>query len=211
MQFLKIKRREKRASEAYFVTARAKFDKGRREEYINKKKSYVVTGDADSGKTRIIRKMFADHHEIYKTPGFYFSATEPVAEWLGQAEGQNQRAKLEDLLLKIMNSKAVVYFDDLHKLAGRKLQIAKLILNHARIYWITAIDVQRIPPTLRRFADTDKVKLIELNSDVAFDGTIGVVMLLVIVGVLAGHPELALMAGIGGLLANGRLGSSNKT
>ncbi|MDY0137801.1 MAG: hypothetical protein RBS36_11580 [Thiomicrospira sp.] len=211
MQFLKLKRRENRASEAYFVTARAKYDKGRREEYINKKKSYVVTGDADSGKTRLLRKLFAEHGEIYKTLGFYFGATEPVADWLEQADGKNQREKLENLLTKIMEAKAVVYFDDLHKLAGRKLQIAKLILNHARIYWLTTIDIQRIPPTLRRFADTDKVKLIELNSDVAFDGTIGIVILLVIAGVMAGHPELAIMAGIGGLLANGRLGSSNKT
>ena len=212
MQYLKIKRRKDRPSEAYFVTSRGKYDKNRSELYIQKKRCYLITGDADSGKTRLLRRLHKEHNSIYKTKSFYFSAIDPIAVWLNQAkEGDNQHEKLDSLVKEIEESKVTIYFDDLHKLTGRKMQIAKLILNSTNHYMISALGLQRIPPTMRRLADDSKVKLIELDSDVAFDGTIGIVMLFIIGGALAGFPEIAIVAGIGGLLANGRLGSNNNT
>lgn len=211
MQFLKIKRRSGGTrNEAYFVTSRGKFDKGRTEQYISKKKSYVVTGDADSGKTKILKKIFDNAEHLYKCPVYLFSGIDPISEWLTD-QGTNQTEKLKKLIERIEIEKAVVLFDDVHKLAGRKLQVAKQILAASARYWMSCININKIPPTLRRFADDNRVEHLELDSDVAFDGTMGAVILLVIIGVMAGHPELAIMAGIGGLLANGRLGSSNKT
>ena len=197
----------------YFVTARSRTDRSRTERYLSKRKSYVITGDADSGKTRILKRLHDNADHLFKGRNvMLFHGIDPIAAWLDFApSGNNQRDKLDALVDAIAENKVIVFFDDLHKLAGRKLQVAKQILNAAAHYWITTITTNRIPPTLRKFADNGKTELIELDSEIAFDGTIGIVIILVIAGVMAGHPELAIMAGIGGLLANGRLGSSNKT
>lgn len=212
MQYLKIKRRASgKRNEMYFVTARSKTDKNRQERYLSKKKNHLITGDADSGKTRILKRVYENRAALFgEREVFIFHGIDPIAEWLGNGGG-NQRERLNNLIERISNNKALILFDDLHKLSGRKLQVAKEILGAAANYWITTITENRIPPTLRKFADDGRIEHLELDSAVAFDGTIGAVMLLVVVGVLAGHPELALMAGIGGLLANGRLGSSQKT
>lgn len=212
MQYLKIKRRKSGSrNEMYFVTAKSKNDKNRHEMYLSKKKNFVITGDADSGKSRMLKRVHAERARIYGArPVYLFHGIDPIAQWLGGAPG-NQRERLDKLIDDISKSKALVMFDDLHKLSGRKLQVAKEILGAAANYWLTAITLNRIPPTLRRFADDSRVNHIELDSNVAFDGTVGVVIFLIVIAVIAGHPELALMAGIGGLLANGRLGSSNKT
>lgn len=212
MQFLKIKRRKDgKRNEAYFVTARSKTDKNRQELYISKKKNYIVTGDADSGKSRILKRLHDNALHLFGTkPVYLFYGIDPIAQWLGGDSG-TQRERLDKLIEDIQRNRAIVLFDDLHKLAGRKLQVAKQILGAAAQYWISSISINRLPPTLRRFADDSKIEELALDSEVAFDGTMGAVILLVLVGVMAGHPELAIMAGVGGLLANGRLGSSNKT
>lgn len=212
MQYLKIKRRkEGKRNEMYFVTARSKHDKNRRERYISKRKNHLITGDADSGKTRILKRVYEERATLFSgREVFIFHGIDPIAEWLGNGGG-NQRERLNSLIERIGNNNSLVLFDDLHKLSGRKLQVAKEILSAAGNYWISALSENRIPPTLRKYADDGRIEHIELDSSVAFDGTIGAVILLVLVGVAAGHPELALMGGIAGLLANGRLGSSSKT
>ena len=49
----------------------------------------------------------------------------------------------------LVDTKAVLFIDDAHKLAGRKLQIARQCVLASRVFVIAASEEQRLPPNLR--------------------------------------------------------------
>lgn len=79
--------------------------------------------------------------------------------------------KTEALPDYIADTGAVVFLDDCHKLAGRKLQIARECAMAARIWIASASTEARIPPNLRSVMLRRDPQIIRLDSDVAYDAT----------------------------------------
>jgi len=79
--------------------------------------------------------------------------------------------KVEALPDYLADTSAVLFIDDAHKLAGRKLQIARACTLTARVWLATASDENRIPPNLRAVMLRRDPQIIRLGSDVAYDAT----------------------------------------
>lgn len=209
MQFLKIKRRatRKRAdgtsfADASFVTKRRKFGETLSEETVSKKRSLLVTGAHDSGKTRWIRRLYDEAPQIWgskaKATPLLLESFSPLVAWCEQPcvaewwdikyhaeqkqepvpdtarvpwKSLKQHSRVEALTDYCQDTGAVVFVDDIHKLSGRKLQIARQCLVAARLFVVTASEEQRIPPNLRMVVLRREPQIFRLDSEVSYDAT----------------------------------------
>ena len=103
---------------------------------------------------------------------------------------------------------AVLFIDDAHKLAGRKLEIARLCVMSAKIHVIAASEEQRIPPNLRAVLMRRDPQIFRLDSEVAYDATSLLMWLFIAVSMGAGLWEIS--AVLGGLKALGTGRRSSK-
>lgn len=201
MKFLRIKGSSKRVradgtayKEARFVEKSRKYGATLSEQIISVKKSILVTGAHDSGKTRFIKRLYDDERAIYgakiKYPALWLGALRPLAAWTdfeylegwfnGDCKTNPKKLlwsslkayeKAERLAEYVAQTKAVVFLDDAHKLSGRKLQISRECVLASHIYVMTASDEQRIPPNLRGIVLKRDPQFFRLNSDVSYDMT----------------------------------------
>ena len=237
MQFLKIKtsKNKKRAdgtkySTPVFVTKTRKYGKVISEKTISIKRSILITGAHDSGKSRWVNRLYENAPQIWgakiKAQPLMLGALLPLAAWSDstavknwwEAEREKEQQSNDDrvripwtklkqweraeiLPIYIQETTAVVFIDDAHKLSGRKLQIARLCVLSAKVTVVTASEEQRIPPNLRGVLMRQEPQIFRLNSEVAYDAT-NIVMWFLIAGcVLMGAWEAALV--LGGLKALG--------
>lgn len=100
---------------------------------------------------------------------------------------------------------AVLFLDDAHKLAGRKLQIARECALVARVWCAAASDEQRIPPNLRAVMMRRDPQVIRLGSDVAYDATNVLTWILALLLTAAGAWQAGLAVAGLKALSSGRL------
>lgn len=184
-------------------------------EIIGRKGPTLITGLHDSGKSRMLDKLFTEEREIWgakiKHQAIWLGALRPLAAWSDaphlqawwdkrcaeiaakdpdKAQELRPWAKLkaweksEALPDYVSETGAVVFLDDCHKLAGRKLQIARECTIAARVWVATATTEARIPPNLRSVMLRSEPQIIRLGSDVAYDAT-NVFTWLLAVGLIA--------------------------
>jgi hypothetical protein len=236
MQFLKIKTSKNKIradgtkySTPVFVTKTKKYGKVINEKNISVKKSILITGAHDSGKSRWINRLYEKAPQIWgakiKAQPIILGALLPLTAWSDSIAVQNwwetelkkeesngdrvrvpwsklkQWERAEKLPTYIQETAAVLFIDDAHKLAGRKLQVARLCALSAKITVVSASEEQRIPPNLRGVLMRKEPQIFRLNSEVAYDAT-NILMWFLIVGcVLMGAWEAGLV--LGGLKALG--------
>lgn len=236
MQFLKIKTSKSKTradgskySTPVFVTKTRKYGKVISEKTISVKRSILITGAHDSGKSRWINRLYEKAPQIWgakvKAQPIILGALLPLAAWSDSSAVQNwweserqkeesngdrvrvpwiklkQWERAEILPTYIQETAAVLFIDDAHKLAGRKLQVARLCALSAKITVVSASEEQRIPPNLRGVLMRKDPQIFRLNSEVAYDAT-NILMWFLIVGcVLMGAWEAGLV--LGGLKALG--------
>jgi len=206
-------------------------------EALSRKRPVLVTGAHDSGKSRWLERLHTEAPGIWgkKTdaPALWLGALRPLAAWSEQdhvivwwdarakrsAEGGQagpearpwaklrawERAELLPDYLR--DTGAVLFLDDAHKLAGRKLQIARECTLAARIWCVAASEEQRIPPNLRSVLMRRDPQIFRLDSEVAYDATNIFVWCLALALLAAGAWEAG--AAVAGLkaLASGRRAS----
>jgi hypothetical protein len=95
----------------------------------------------------------------------------------------------------------VLFIDDAHKLAGRKLQIARKCVISSRLFVMAASEEQRLPPNLRNVVLRRDPQIFRLNSEVAYDTTNLFMWAFLVACLAAGWWEAALV--LGGLKALG--------
>lgn len=100
---------------------------------------------------------------------------------------------------------AVLFIDDAHKLAGRKLQIARECALTAKVWIASASDEQRIPPNLRSVMMRRDPQVIRLGSDVAYDATNVLTWVLALVLLASGAWEASIVVAGLKALSGGRL------
>ncbi len=236
MQFLKIKTSKNKTradgtkySTPVFVTKSKKYGKVLSEKNISVKRSILITGAHDSGKSRWVNRLYEKAPQIWgaksKAQPIILGALLPLAAWSDANAVQNwwgkerekeesngdfvrvpwaklkQWDRAEALPTYLQETAAVLFIDDAHKLSGRKLQIARLCAISAKTTVVSASEEQRIPPNLRGVLMRKDPQIFRLNSEVAYDAT-NILMWFLIVGcVLLGAWEAALI--LGGLKALG--------
>ena len=209
-----------------FVSKTRKYGKVTSEQTISIKTPVLVTGAHDSGKTRWLTRLHESAVEIWgakhKAQPLYLDALSPIAAWcdspaighwwdsqqiaLPQDEqtlwkSLKQHARTEVLPDYCRENKAVLFIDDAHKLAGRKLQLARQCAMACRLSVVSASEEQRIPPNLRSVLMRRKPQIFRLDSEVAYDATHILMWLLLVSCLLIGWWEAALI--LGGLKALG--------
>jgi hypothetical protein len=99
---------------------------------------------------------------------------------------------------------AVLFIDDAHKLAGRKLQIARECALTAKVWIASASDEQRIPPNLRSVMMRRDPQVIRLGTDVAYDATNVLTWILALVLLASGAWEASIVVAGLKALSGGR-------
>lgn len=210
-------------------------------EVIGRKAPTLITGMHDSGKSRMLNRIFAEEREIFgaksKSPAIWLGALQPLAAWsdaphvadwwdkrtaanAARFPGKNESErnnlprpwsklkaweKTEALPDYIAETGAVVFLDDCHKLAGRKLQIARECAMAARVWIASASTEARIPPNLRSVMLRRDPQIIRLESDVAYDATNVFTWLLAVALIAAGAWEAGFVVAGLKALAGSRL------
>lgn len=202
-------------------------------ETVSRSRPILITGAHDSGKSRWLDRLHAEAPDVWgkksKAPPLHLPALRPIGAWAdaphigqwwdgtqaGKTEPPRPWAKLpaweksEALAVYAQETGAVVFLDDAHKLAGRKLQIARSCALAARMWVATASEEQRIPPNLRAVLMRRDPQVIRLGSEVSYDATSVMIWLLAIGLLAAGAWEAAgVVAGLRAL-SSGRRAAKN--
>jgi len=201
IKYLQVKVRTRGGAEIYYrekVNTRANCSK---EQYIKKTKSVLITGQADSGKTRNLTKIWDKRAIIWQKKKFiYFDSIMPLTQWLDQEQkyttksGLKQWQKVKELEKFCKDNKPIVFIDNCHKLTGRKLDIAKNC-SFKNIVYATAIAENKIPPTIRQII-THNGERFNLGTSASFDGTLGLIIILSLLAFMFGYSEIGVLIGV---------------
>jgi len=209
-----------------FVTKSRKYGKVISEQTISNKKPILVTGAHDAGKTRWVTRLHEHALEIWgakrKADPLFLDTLSPLSAWCDDPaigtwwdkqqqeldkddrrpwKSLKQYERSEALPNYCEETGAVLFIDDAHKLAGRKLQIARQCALAARLSVVAASEEQRIPPNLRTVLMRRKPQIFRLDSEVAYDATDVLMWFFIVSCLAAGWWEAAFV--LGGLKALG--------
>ena len=227
MEYLKIKngKNQKRADGTHyavplFITKNRKYGKVTSEQAISVKKPILVTGAHDSGKTRWLMRLYENSTAIWgskiKSPALYLDSLSPLSAWIDAPalaewwdkqdpdtpwQKLKQHDRAEALPTYCQETKAVLFIDDAHKLAGRKLQLARQCVLASKIFVIASSEEQRLSPNLRSVVMRREPQIFRLDSEVAYDATKIIMWMVIATCIAAGFWEGA--AVLGGLQALG--------
>ena len=236
MEYLKIRRTKSqlradgsRYAVPVFVCKNRKYGKVTSEQTISVKKSLLVTGAHDSGKTRWLTRLHEHAVEIwgakYKAEPLYLDSLSPLSAWTDQAalgswwdaqqaelpeadrelwKSLKQHNRADTLADYCRDTHAVLFIDDAHKLSGRKLQIARQCAMACRVWVVAASEEQRISPNLRSVLMRRKPQIFRLGTEVAYDATHTVMWFFIVTCLMVGWWEAGLVLGGLKALGNGR-------
>ena len=230
IQYLQLKKRS--TSKNKFIVFREKakkFDKKVKETYISKKQSLMLYGMSASGKTKEIQKIIKGKDEIWKDENFLIlDAKNSISEWIQknikntdlQDFGENKEEEFEELGLEIekeLNKQyvkiqmliekskgAIVIIDDIDKLTGKKLEIAKDILRNSKQYIATAEDELSIHKTIKNIISKKSTKEISLSTDSSYDVTNVLIAMFMIALFVTGQSELAMLVMVARYMMKGK-------
>lgn len=200
--------------------------KTRTEKTISKRRPLLVLGGHDSGKTRMLRRMFDAEQAIWsdtrlrRGPALYLGALRPLAAWAegGQVErwwdGDSDTAgargpkgrewrrlaqweRMDQLPAYVRASKCVLFIDDAHKLTGRKLDVARECIQSASMVVVGASQINRIGPSLRGHIERRDCQTLNLKTKAAYDVTPALMWGAAALAAASGN--IAAAAAIGGL------------
>lgn len=200
------------------------------EEAISTKRPILVTGAHDSGKSKWVERLHEHAAEIWgtksKTAPLYLDTLRPLVAWSDEPDVEKwwEAKRLKEEETDLNNARApwkslkqytraealpdycketgaVLFIDDAHKLAGRKLQIARKCVLSSRLFVIAASEEQRLPPNLRTVVMKRDPQIFRLNSEVSYDATNLFMWAFLVACLAVGWWEAALV--LGGLKALG--------
>jgi hypothetical protein len=199
-------------------TRARKFGPVLEERILSVKSDVLVTGPNSCGKTLWLTKFHAKAHEVWKDrEAIYVRSLEPLGRWYeddrviahvaskGKSWDKLKAFERIDALIDwVKESKAVLVFDDVHKLAGRKLDIAIRLCRAAWRLVIGTFSEQATPITLRMLIETRDPQKISLKSEAAYDATSIFMWLMILIALASGWWQLAAVMGGMKVLAGGR-------
>ncbi|PSW10329.1 hypothetical protein C9J01_19165 [Photobacterium rosenbergii] len=195
----------------------------RRETSLRRTQCQLISGAHDSGKSRWLTRLRDNRHAIWgrKPQPILLEGLMPLSSWIevkGIAEWHahftkddanatpwaklNLQLKADLLADYLLDTQAMLFIDDAHKLTGRKAQIARKCMLSAKLWLITTSEEGRLPPSIRPIIERRDPQRINLQSDVSYDTTKAFIWFMVAMCMVAGAWEVG--AVIGGLQMLGR-------
>ena len=216
-----------------YVTKTKRMGNTLSEEAISTKRPILVTGAHDSGKSKWVERLHEHAGEIWgtksKTAPLYLDTLRPLVAWSDEPDLEKwwEGKRLEEEKTDLNNARApwkalkqhtraealpdyckdtgaVLFIDDAHKLAGRKLQIARKCVLASRLFVIAASEEQRLPPNLRTVVMRRDPQIFRLNSEVSYDATNLFMWAVLVACLAAGWFEAAMVLGGLKMLGSGR-------
>lgn len=132
------------------------------------------------------------------------------ATFTEEAENQTPWARLNlqqkaDLLADyLLDTQALLFIDDAHKLTGRKAQIARKCMLSAKLWLVAASEEGRLPPSIRPIIERRDPQRTNLESDVSYDTTRALIWFLVAMCIVSGAWEAGAVIGGLQMLGTGR-------
>ncbi|PSU00022.1 hypothetical protein C9J03_25390 [Photobacterium gaetbulicola] len=234
MRFLKLRtdhKRIRRDGSRYvtplIVDAPRKFapSGSRTETSLKRTRCQLITGAHDSGKSRWLARLRDSRSEIWgrKPQPVLLEGLMPLSSWVevkgierwyaeftaGEDNPTSwQRLNLQqkaDLLADyLLDTQALLFVDDAHRLTGRKAQVARRCMMSAKLWLVAASEEGRLPPSIRPVIERRDPQRTNLESDVSYDTTKALVWFLVALCVVAGAWEAGAVIGGLQMLGSGR-------
>lgn len=178
-------------AQAFYVHKSKKFGKVISQQCVSIRKPILIVGAHSSGKTRWLDRLRADAHRLWnrrEAEPLYLSATRPLSAWTDvkhlelwwagrESEDVRHWTKLkawervDALPLYLEESGAVLFVDDAHAIAGRKLKILELCVRSADVFVMAAEDENRLAQSVRMDVLRRDPQIFRLSSEVAYDAT----------------------------------------
>ena len=193
------------------------------EKHISKKGNIVLFGINASGKTKRLNSIVEESKNIWKEPIIFLKATDAISEILNRnldsesearelltCEGEEieidtgkQYIKMQALAEKA--KKCVVMIDDADKLTGKKLELTKDLIKNSKQFILTTKDENSLNKTLLRIIKSkrNKTSYIQLSSKAALDASNILFMGFVIIVLVSGAHEMAIIVMAGRFLMRG--------
>ena len=224
IKYLRLKRHRIRADGIrsvlpVVIEKTRRFGPVQHEQKISVKRSVLITGAHQSGKTRWLQRMLDEAPGIWRgKQAMLLRCVHPLAQWIehepvrAYAEERYARPwarirsweRIDAAVAWIEENRPVLLIDDAHLVSGRKLDVLLRMVRAAPITVVTASDEQRIGVSLRLELAARNPQRINLHSEAAYDITPFVIWTLTLAALAAGSWELsALGAGLS-LLGRGR-------
>ncbi|EIC6068487.1 hypothetical protein LAG23_001633 [Campylobacter coli] len=202
------------------------FDKPK-EIYISKKSDILITGINASGKSKRLNSFLQNAKDLWKKEHvIFFHATDSLSEIFHRnldnddetkrlIYGENANLNLENLdtsknYLKIIalvekSKNSTLIIDDLDKLNGKKLEMAKELLRNCKRFIATAKDEISINKTIGGILKSrrKKLEIVSLSSKASIDATNALLVLFVLALFATGLYELALLVTAGRIAMRG--------
>ncbi|ECO8179139.1 hypothetical protein FXI98_09070 [Campylobacter coli] len=202
------------------------FDKPK-ETYISKKSDILITGINASGKSKRLNSFLQNAKDLWKKEHvIFFHATDSLSEIFHRnldnddetkrlIYGENANLNLENLdtsknYLKIIalvekSKNSTLIIDDLDKLNGKKLEMAKELLRNCKRFIATSKDEISLNKTIGGILKSrrKKLEIVSLSSKASIDATNALLVLFVLALFATGLYELALLVTAGRIAMRG--------
>lgn len=170
------------------------------------KRPILISGEAGAGKTRELDKISEKAEEIWSRKGtpakaLRVDAIMPISMWLGKMQQDQLIEWAED---------AIIMIDNAHKLTGRKLNVALLLMEKSKNFILTTTNIQSLPTSLRLFVMRKNPHHIDLKTSASFDYTYVLILLGMLTAAITVGWEVAAILSMFGVLASQR-GASKST
>lgn len=220
MQFFRIKKvKNKNYKSIIFRERKRKFDK-EIDTYISKTKPLLIFGKSASGKTKEITKLWDNKEYIWNPSKFNFiwlSGTDSITEILHKNLTPDDSSKFTEekfeeyldfdidldehinkqyIKLRVLAEKSknsILFFDDIDKITGKKLELAKELLRNCKFFIATANDDNTINKTVSHIINRKKPTIIDFNSQASYDATNILLMFFVLALFGSGMYEAAML------------------
>ncbi|EPB5397971.1 hypothetical protein ACRQIR_001800, partial [Campylobacter coli] len=195
--------------------------------FISKKSDILITGINASGKSKRLNSFLQNAKDLWKKEHIiFFHATDSLSEIFHRnldnddetkrlIYGENANLNLENLdtsknYLKIIalvekSKNSTLIIDDLDKLNGKKLEMAKELLRNCKRFIATAKDEISINKTIGGILKSrrKKLEIVSLSSKASIDATNALLVLFVLALFATGLYELALLVTAGRIAMRG--------
>lgn len=197
----------------------------RKETSLRRTQCQLISGAHDSGKSRWLMRLRDNRHAIWgrKSQPVLLEGLMPLSSWVevkgiaGWHDGQfseqldfipwnklNLQQKADLLADYLLDTQALLFVDDAHKLTGRKAQIARKCLLSSKTWLMACSEEGRLPPSIRPIVERRNPQRIQLESDVSYDTTKALIWFMVAMCVVAGAWEAGAVIGGLQMLGSGR-------
>lgn len=185
--------------------------------FISKKSDILITGINASGKSKRLNSFLQNAKDLWKKEHIiFFHATDSLSEIFHRnldnddetkrlIYGENANLNLENLdtsknYLKIIalvekSKNSTLIIDDLDKLTGKKLEMAKELLRNCKRFIATSKDEISLNKTIGGILKSrrKKLEIVSLSSKASIDATNALFVLFVLTLFATGLHELALL------------------